>query len=93
VFVLEGREDAQSIARYWIYIRVRREYQVRGMNLKFLRTRKGSADFSFFIVSVSTQLLSHWKPASAETSRYGFDVKGHRKETCCIRVNHLYRYD
>jgi hypothetical protein len=79
VFVLEGREDAQSIARYWIYVSVRREHQVFGMNLKFLRTQKGSTDFSFFIMSVSTQLLSHLKPASAETSRYGFGVKGHRK--------------
>jgi len=34
----------------------------------------------FFCYVRKHAVLSHRKPASAETSRYAFDVKGHRKK-------------
>jgi len=91
VCVCFGRQKGCTKHSEVLDIRVRREYQFHGTSLKFLRTWKGITDV-FFIMWVSTQF---YRIRSLHPSRHpvtASTLRNTEKETCCIRVNHLYRY-
>jgi hypothetical protein len=88
MLVLEGRDDAQSIARYWIY---EEQGNIKSMDVPKVSEYLERKHRLFFIMSISTQfyrigsLHPPRHPVTASTLR---DTE---KETCCIRANHLYR--